>query len=277
VIAGPDRKPFSSGSGRLELANAIASTENPLTARVIVNRVWTWHFGRGLVTTTSDFGMRSDPPSHPELLDWLAARFVADGWSIKKLHRLIVLSRTYQQSSVDRPEVSRVDPENRLLGRMNRLRMDFESQRDSMLFVAGRLDPTPGGRAVNLFSPPYSTRRTIYGFVDRQNLPGTLRTFDFANPDQHCPRRHETSVPQQALYLLNSPFVQQQARALAHRTTETDPTRRIEQLYRLAYGRLPTPDEVALGLKFIGSDTSESVWTRYAQVLMVSNEFEFVD
>ncbi len=277
VIAGPDRKPFSDGSGRLELAKAIASPDNPLTARVIVNRVWAWHFGKGLVTTTSDFGMRSDPPSHPELLDWLAARFMADGWSIKKLHRLIVLSHTYRQSSVDRPEVTGVDPENRLVGRMNRLRMDFESQRDSMLFVAGRLDPAPGGRGVNLFSPPFSTRRTIYGFVDRQNLPGTLRTFDFANPDQHCPRRHETSVPQQALYLLNSPFVQQQARALAQRTNEIDPSRRIEHLYRLAYGRMPTPDEVRLGLKFIGSDTTESVWTRYAQVLMVSNEFEFVD
>ena len=277
VAAGPDRKPFTHGSGRLELAQAIVSPKNPLTARVLVNRVWAWHFGRGLVATTSDFGMRSDPPSHPELLDWLASRFVADGWSIKKLHRLILLSKTYQQSSADRPELSRVDPENRLLGRMNRWRLDFESQRDSMLFVAGQLDLRQGGRAVDLFAAPYSTRRTIYGFVDRQNLPGTFRTFDFASPDQHCPRRYQTTVPQQALYLLNNPFVQQQTRNLAKRAADADARHRIEQLYRLTFGRLPSPDEVRLGLEFIGSDQTDGVWTRYAQVLLASNEFAFID
>jgi hypothetical protein len=277
VIAGPNRKPFGDGSGRLDLAKAIASPDNPLTARVLVNRVWAWHFGQGLVRTPSDFGVRSEPPSHPELLDWLAARFVADGWSIKNLHRLIMMSQTYQQAGTDRPELTRIDPENRLLGRMNRTRLDFESQRDTLLFVAGQLDSTVGGPPLDLFATPFIPRRTIYGFVDRQNLPGTLRTFDFASPDQHCPQRHETTVPQQALYLLNSPFVQQQARAAARRTIDSDPPRRIEQLYAFIFSRKPAAEEVRLGLAFIGDDKTEAAWVRYAQVLMVSNEFAFVD
>ena len=214
---GPNRKPFTNGSGRLDLAKAIADPKNPLTARVFVNRVWMHHFGKGLVGTPSDFGVRCDPPTHPELLDYLADRFVKDGWSVKKLHRLILLSDTYRQRSDDRPECVKVDPENRLLWKFNRQRLDFEAMRDSMLAVAGRLDVTIGGPAVDLLAQPFVPRRTVYGFIDRQNLPGLFRTFDFASPDTHAPQRYTTTVPQQALFLMNSPFAVQQAKAIAAR------------------------------------------------------------
>src|SRR5207248_692920 len=202
VLAGDSRQPFKTGSGRLELARAIASPDNPLTARVLVNRVWIGHFGQGLVRTPSDFGVRSDPPSHPELLDWLARRFVQDGWSVKRLHKTIMLSATYQQASTGPAELYGLDPDNRLLARQNRRRLDFESMRDSVLSAAGRLDPALGGRSVDLFKAPFSTRRTVYGFIDRQNLPGTMRAFDMASPDQHSPQRFQTTVPTQSLFLM---------------------------------------------------------------------------
>ena len=217
VVAGEERQPFHEGSGRLEMARMIASPANPLTARVIVNRVWMHHFGAPLVGTPSDFGMRSDLPTHPELLDYLASRLVADGWSLKQLHRLIMLSSAYQQASAARPECQSVDFENHLVWRMNRRRLDWESTRDSLLAAGGSLDLTLGGPAIDIFAKPYSKRRTIYGLIERQNLPGVLRTFDFATPDTHSPKRFVTTVPQQALYLMNNPFVVEQARRLAGR------------------------------------------------------------
>lgn len=287
VIAGDQRRPFREGSGRLELAKAIASPENPLTARVFVNRVWAWHFGKGLVDSLSDFGIRTPPPSHPELLDYLAARFMADGWSVKKLHRLIVLSSTYRQASTVTPgtpaatgqvdAIAASDPENRLLARMNRRRLDYETMRDSLLFVAGRLDRTMGGPAVDADRNPKASRRTIYNFIDRQNLPGVLRAFDFASPDTHCPQRFVTTVPQQALYLMNHPFVEEQAKALAQRASGTTPQRRIETLYRIALGRLPKPEETTLALDYIQNEPDNKGWERFAQVLLASNEFMFID
>jgi hypothetical protein len=288
VLAGEHRRPFTGGSGRLELARAIASRDNPLTARVLVNRVWMHHFGKGLVRTPSNFGLRGEPPTHPELLDYLAATFVDEGWSIKKLHRLIVLSQTYRQSSDNDPGYDRADPENRLLGKMNRRRLDFEALRDSLLAAAGRPDPRMGGKAVDLVAAPFSTRRAVYGFIDRQNLPGVFRTFDFASPDTSSPQRHETTVPQQALFLLNSPFVVEQARRLAARpdvSAREGDAERITYLYRLLYGRPAEPDEVALGLGFLAEARREgpaggsglSAWEKYAQVLLLSNEFAFVD
>ncbi len=211
VLSGPDRKPFHQGSGRLELAEAIASRSNPLTARVLVNRVWLHHFGSALVATPSDFGLRSDPPTNPELLDYLAARFMEEGWSIKKLHRLIMLSAMYQQSSDDNAVFAKADPNNRLLWRMNRQRLDFEPMRDTLLAVAGKLDLTAGGHAVDIIDPA-STRRTVYGYIDRQNLPNLFRAFDLASPDASSPRRFYTTVPQQALFFMNSPFVINQAK-----------------------------------------------------------------
>jgi mono/diheme cytochrome c family protein len=290
VVAGEKRQPFRQGSGRLELARAIADRNNPLTARVLVNRVWLHHFGFGLVRTPSDFGLRGDPPTHPELLDWLAATFMDNGWSIKKLHRLILLSSTYQQASGGDPRLLEMDPDNRLLARMNRRRLDFEAMRDSLLYVAGRLDTTMGGRAVELTTVPFSTRRSVYGFIDRQNLPGLFRTFDFASPDTSTPQRYTTTVPQQALFLMNSPFVIEQARHFLQRPDVAGQTKdeaKINRMYQLAYGRAAEADEIALGLGFLADARKSneaktavlplSAWEQYAQVLLLSNEFAFVD
>jgi hypothetical protein len=254
ALSGEARPSFSQGGGRLELARAIASPENPLTARVWVNRVWMHHFGQGLVTTPSNFGRRGEPPSHPELLDWLASRFMAEGWSTKKLHRMILLSSTYRQASDDRPEGRKVDPDNRLLWKMNARRLDFEAMRDSLLAVSGRLDPRMGGPAEVLTSQPYCRRRSVYGFVDRLNLSGVLMSFDFANPTAHAPGRHFTTVPQQALFMMNSPFMREQGRGLAARLEAAgagSPEDRIGRLYRWVFGRTPTAAERAAGLRFL--------------------------
>ncbi len=283
VLAGEQRKPFTQGSGRLEMAQLIASRDNPLTARVMANRVWGWHFGAGIVRTPSDFGLRGDPPTHPELLDWLAATFMQDGWSIKKLHRVIMLSNTYQQSSDVDAKRMNADPENRLLARMNRQRLDFESLRDSLLATANRLDDKMGGPPVEITKAPFATRRTVYGFIDRQNLPGLFRTFDFASPDATVPQRYQTTVPQQALFLMNSPFTIEQAKAFANRPDVAKLTKmeeRVERMYRLAYGRTPDADELALAKKFLSAvpPTSKlTPWEEYAQVLLLANEFAFVD
>jgi Protein of unknown function (DUF1553)/Protein of unknown function (DUF1549)/Planctomycete cytochrome C len=264
VLSGPGRRPFTHGSGRLELARAIASRDNPLTARVMVNRVWLHHFGAGLVETPSDFGTRCAPPSHPKLLDWLALRFMEEGWSIKKLHRLIMLSSVYQQQSGAPAEAqaARVDPENRWLWRMNPRRLDFEAMRDSLLAVSGRLDLSLGGRAADLFQKPFSARRSVYGHIDRQFLPGVLRMFDYANPDMHSPERAETTVPQQALFFLNSPFVLERAQALAAESetgneNRTTPEARVRRLFALAFQREPSPIEVGAGLEFLRSAQAE--------------------
>ncbi len=254
VLDRDDRVPFTDGSGRLELARAIANPENPLTARVFVNRVWAHHFGKPLVATPSDFGLRSDPPSHPELLDCLARRFMDDGWSIKNLHRMIVLSATYRQASLDRADGAAADPENRLLWKQNRRRLDFESMRDSLLAASGALDLAQGGPAIEMFNPPFMARRTLYGLVERQNLPSVFRSFDFATPDAHAPQRYETVVPQQALFLMNSPFVVEQARTFAARqelTACADPDARALAMFRLTYQRDPNPEEAALVRDFL--------------------------
>jgi hypothetical protein len=257
------RAPFAQGSGRLELARAVVGS--PLAARVIVNRVWAQHFGAGLVTTPSDFGTRSDPPSHPALLDWLARRFIADGGSLKKLHRLILTSATYRQSSADRPDARKADPENKLLWRRTPRRLDFEAMRDSILVVSGSLDPAMGGPSEVLTAQPYSRRRSVYGFVDRLNLSNVLMSFDFANPTSHAPRRHFTTVPQQALFLMNSPFLMDQARRLAA-LSEGEPEARIRALYRRVYGREATLTEIAAGRRFVetvspGPPTPPRVWS----------------
>ena len=244
------------------MAKAIASPDNPLTARVWVNRVWLHHFGAGLVGTPSDFGLRSEPPTHPKLLDWLALRFIADGWSTKSLHRLIMLSRVYQQASVDDPVQGKVDPANRLLWRMNQRRLAFEAMRDSFLQVSGQLDSQVGGRSVDLTSYRSSRRRTLYGFVDRLNLPNVYRAFDFANPRVHSPQRHRTITPQQALFLMNNRFSAEVARRLASRPEvvgHEDVEAGVEQLYRLVYGRRASPDEITLARRYLKSATPEPV------------------
>jgi len=258
ILAGKSPPPFTDGSGRLELAQAIASRDNPLTARVLVNRVWLHHFGEGLVRTPDDFGTRSEPPTHPELLDYLAWQFMEDGWSLKKLHRRIMLSAVYQQSSDDNPRYAQIDPDNRFLWQMNRRRLDFEALRDTVLAIGGKLDLTLGGPSVQLTAEPYSTRRSIYGFIDRNRMANLYLAFDFANPDLTTGRRDNTIVPQQALFMMNSPLVVEQARALVRREdfrTQTKEEDRLRLLYKLIYQRAPTSVETKLALDYLHSDT----------------------
>ncbi len=301
VLEGAERKPFVQGSGRLELAQKIVSDDNPLTARVIVNRIWMHHFGQPLVDTPSDFGVRTAKPVQADVLDYLAALLRESGWSLKTLHREIVLSATYRQSStrVDSqtggselatsvstspPDPRTIDPENRLLWRMNRRRLEFEPLRDSLLFVAGRLDTTMGGRPADLIEAPFSRRRAVYGFIDRQDLPNLLRVFDFASPDQSAANRPQTTVPQQALFLMNSPFVIEQAQALAARpevaSAATD-AEKIAALYRIVFARSPSDAEQQVALDFVQStqagSTPLSTREQLAQLLLLTNEFTFVD
>ena len=281
VYTGNRVRPIERGSGRLALADSIASEDNPLTARVIVNRVWAWHFGRGLVETSSDFGVRSAPASHPELLDHLAAWFVRNEWSIKRLNRYIMHSKTWQQSSVDRPALRGMDPDNRLLWRKNRRRMGFETMRDSMLFVSGQLDHHAGGPPLE--KAPDDTanrRRTLYSFVDRENLPDVFRVFDFPCPDISAPGRSRTTVPQQSLFLLNNPFVLARAEALAKRLANGTNEARVAALYRATLGREPEPEELRLAKRFVaqsGLSKATLPWQELAQALLLSNEFMFVD
>jgi hypothetical protein len=286
VLSTNDPPRFSKGSGRLELAQAIASKDNPLTARVIVNRVWAWHFGRGIVGTPSNFGQLGERPTHPELLDDLAARFVENGWSLKWLHREIMLSATYQQSSEASAQARVIDPDNRLLGHMNRRRLEVEAFRDALLAVSGQLDSTFGGPTIDL-NGAQNRRRTVYAKVSRHELNGLLRLFDFPDANITSERRTETTVPQQQLFVLNSPFFIGQAKALAARVgaEERDDPARVRRAYLLAYGRPATDAEVALGLHYLGGkdDAAEASrngltrWERYAQTLLAANEFLYVD
>ncbi len=254
ILSPASRPAFKNGSGRLELAQAIVDPKNPMTARVMVNRIWQHHFGEGFVTTPDDFGNQSAPPSHPELLDYLAATFVENGWSIKKMHRIIMLSSVYQETSANNPRYAQQDPENRLLWRANIKKLEFEAVRDSLLALGGRLDTTMGGHPVNLGATPYSTRRTIYGMVDRGNLPEVYNQFDFANPDMTTGKRYDTIVPQQSLFMMNSPLVVEQARNVITRADfrNTDNSeKKIKLLYNIIYQRDPTSVEINIGLAFI--------------------------
>ena len=257
LISGPDRQPFQHGSGRLEMAREIANPRNPLTARVMVNRIWQHHFGIGLVATPSDFGTRAETPSHPELLDWLAARFIEEGWSVKAMHRLILTSAVYQQASSpgDAAAMNTFrthDPDNRLLSPFPSLRLDFEQQRDAMLAVSGDLNLDMVGRPLELLDDA-NLRRTVYAYVDRQFLPGTFRTFDFANPDIHVAVRHETTVPQQALFFLNARFAADRARSLARRLDAMEPEARVRALHQSLFQRDASPEEIRAALAFIAS------------------------
>jgi len=275
VLSRKSPTPFKNRSGRLELARAIVDPSNPLTARVMVNRIWQHHFGTGLVPTSSDLGLRAEPPADPELLDWLALRFIQEGWSIKAIQRLIVTSATYQQASLEPPGKSITSPIS-LPSPFPLRRLDFEQLRDAMLAVSGELDPTLGGKPTPLLDAS-NRRRTLYALVDRQYLPGTFRTFDFANPDIHVAVRHQTTVPQQALFFLNGPFAASRARALAQRlslpqshvaTRDSDAAKthpnnseRLTALYRSVLQRDPTPREIAAAQHFIEAAASEPIPT----------------
>jgi hypothetical protein len=248
------RAEWTKGSGRVELARAIADPANPLTARVLVNRLWQQHFGAGFVTTPDDLGNMSSPPTHPELLDWLATRFIASGWSIKQLQRTIVLSSTYQQAGTANPAAAAVDAGNRLLWRANLRRLGFEEVYDSLLAIAGTLDRTIGGKSIMPASNSFGTRRSLYTYIDRRNPPELLAQFDFPNPDTPTGRRYETTVPQQALFLMNSPLVVETARRLSHRpefvALQSDRDR-VTSLYLAIFQRPPGAREVELGLAYV--------------------------
>jgi hypothetical protein len=279
VLCGGEPRPFQLGSGRAELAEAIADPHNPLTARVLVNRVWALTFGRPLVGTPSNFGALGERPSHPELLDDLAVRFVEAGWSLKWLLREIVLSTAYGQSGRADSRQRAADAENRLLGRMNRRRLSVEAWRDAILAAAGNLEGTVGGPSVNP-QDPRERRRTVYSAVSRLELNRMLALFDYPDPNVHADRRVETTTPLQKLFVLNSPFLVAQARALAGRLNaeEDADSQRIERAYRLLYGRAPTEAEVQLGIEFLqGGDEHATRWQQYAHVLLAANELLFVD
>jgi hypothetical protein len=286
VLAREDSKPEAfEGSGRLELASAVTDPANPLTARVVVNRVWHHHFGFGIVRTPSNFGNLGERPSHPQLLDWLASELVASGWSLKALHRQLMLSAVYQQSSGPNARGSDVDPENRLLGRMHRRRLEVEPWRDAMLAVSGTLDRTLGGPSFDLASAD-GHRRTYYGAVSRHRLNDLLRLFDFPDPNITSDRRTVTTVPLQQLFVLNSEFMVRQARALAARVeAETsDDSQRVRRAYLLLYSRQPSDDEMRLGIEFLRSAAEASdatgdlsPWQQYALALLGANEFAFID
>ena len=267
---------------RLDLANSIASKTNPLTARVIVNRVWQAHFGRGLVSTPSNFGKLGGPPSHPELLDTLAVGFMEHGWSLKWLHRQIVLSATYQLSSANDQANAAIDGDNTYLWKSTRHRLDIEQWRDGLLSVAGHLDPTAGGPTYNL-ADANNKRRTVYAKISRHELDGLLRLFDFPDANVTADKRTSTTVPQQQLFALNSEFMTIQAKAFAARIEKaaSDDGERVKAAYRMAYQRTPSDKELSLGTKFTATKANPADkltrWQQYAQILLASNELMYVD
>jgi mono/diheme cytochrome c family protein len=279
VLSGKESKPFTRGSGRLELAKAIVTDGAPLAARVAVNRVWKHHFGRGLVDTPSDFGRQGERPSHPELLDDLAARFVENGWSLKWLHREVMLSATYRQAS--KPDASKqaLDPDNRWLWRMNRRRLEVEPWRDAMLAANGTLRAELGGPPLEL-TDANNRRRTLYGVVRRRDLTDLLRLHDFPDPLMSSAGRIPTTTPLQQLFALNGPLLRREAALLAKRLEADEPAggaARVRRAYDLLFNRAPTDKELRLALAYLGEKPDAGDWGRYAHVLLGSNEFLFID
>ena len=280
VLAQNEPKSFTQGSGRLELAEAIADPNNPLTARVIVNRVWSIFFGRGLVATPSNFGQLGSLPSHSELLDDLAVRFMENNWSIKWLVRELVLSSTYQQNSqiISRNEL--IDPTNIYLWRMNRRRLSVEQWRDSILAASNNLDRR-GGESLEL-TDAKNVRRTIYGRVSRKKLSDILIQFDYPDANVHSAKRSDTTTAIQKLFIINSSFMVEQAKGLAKRITgdssATDLTH-IQSTYALLYNRQPTREETDLGLAFLRLPAEGKLtrWEQYSHALLAANEMMFVD
>ena len=290
VLAGKDQPEAPTGSGRLELAKWISSANNPLTARVIVNRVWLWHFGEGLVRTPNNYGLRGEAPTHPELLDWLASRLVASGWSIKSLHRLIMDSATYRMTSAISDTAFREDPENRLWSRFERRRLTIEELRDSYLQISGRLDAEVGGdtdlgsrklvefdRNNRRIDPDDYTRRSIYLPLMRNKLPNLLGLFDFGDATTANGKRSVTNVAPQALYLMNSDFAQTTAQGVASRLKGSN-TERVRQAYRTVLARSPSEDESGKALQFLQAYSDEgSAWTSLCKMLLASNEFHYIE
>jgi hypothetical protein len=289
-------------SGRLDLARGIVAPDNPLTARMLVNWAWTHHLGSGLVATADDLGLRGEPPTHPELLDDLARRFVTEGaWSLRWLHREIVTSRTWRQSAALRPDLVDADPDNRLLARAERRRLDWEAWRDSLLMAAGSLASLPagslaslpagsrGGPGIDPLAPAHMNARSLYARLDRQNVPGMLRSFDIANPDTAVHVRPHTTVPQQALAALNAPLVVEAARRAADRVThevgdDAPPATFVSGLWRAVLARSPHDDERAAAVVWLANEEALDTpaagmpaRARLAHALMATAEFQYID
>ena len=287
-------------SGRLQLAEWIAHRDNPLTARVFANRAWHHLFGRGIVRTVDNFGATGERPSNPALLDHLAARFIAQGWSVKKLVREILLSRAYQMASTHSAANAKLDPDNTLFWKMNQRRLDAESMRDGMLATAGQLNPSPYrgsvltqvgavnlGRSLQNLERLQSTEfayRSVYLPVARQAVPEVLKTFDFAEPSIIVGRREITTVPTQALFLLNSKFVTKQASAMAERVLKAGSDKeRVNLAFHLAFDRPSTADEQARTTAFLaecnaeGQEAELKAWATVCQALLASAEFRYLN
>ena len=305
VMLGAHPAEFSAtASGRLQLAQWLTDPQHPLTARVFVNRVWRWHFGRGLVRTTDNFGLLGEAPTHPELLDWLARRFIKDGWSLKSLHRMILNSSTYQQGSIAHPRSQEIDPENRLLGRFNLRRLSAEEVRDSLLAVSGQLDPTIGGPVLKVKNRGYlfdhtsidltdytSVRRSLYLPVIRNNVYDLFQLLDFPDPSVPTGDRATSTVAPQALLMLNSDFVMQSADKLVERlgTESESDADRLSALILLVYGREATPEEIQSQALFLGEidnaltaieadsvKRKRQAWNALCHTVLAANEFIYV-
>jgi hypothetical protein len=276
IIAGKEPPPFTEGSGRLELARSVVAANNPLTARVIVNRVWGWHFGEPLVRTPSNFGMLGEKPTHPELLDWLAADFMEHGWSLKRLHRQILLSSTWQMSSRFNKEKFTKDGDNRLLWRMNPRKLEAEAWRDSLLAITGELEREPGGPSSEAIWN--SKRRTLYIKISRSGdvfeSDGFLRLFDLPSPAATSEKRVTTTVPQQYLFMMNSAFMMARSEALGNwmREQPGELPQQLHATYLRLYSRAPEPSEIELGSQWLGTISEPERWHRYAQVLLSAHE-----
>ncbi|MBM3764159.1 MAG: DUF1553 domain-containing protein [Acidobacteria bacterium] len=275
VLCEGEPAPFQQGSGRAQLAEAIVDPKNPLTARVMVNRIWQHHFGRGIVRTPSNFGRMGERPTHPELLDYLATRFIETNWSMKAIHREILLSNTYAMSTAN--PAAEKDPDNKLLSRFElKHRLDMETLRDSVLAVSGKLDTKIGGAATPLTDD--NKRRSLYLTVSRTRLDSTMALFDFPDANASTDERPVTAGPLQGLYWLNSKFVAEQARALDERITKEagpDARAKIDRAYKLLFARSADPEEVKIGLEYVAS--GQKAWPRYLQVLLGSGEFSSVN
>ena len=276
IIGGKERKKYSEGSGRIELSNSVIDPSNPLTARVIVNRIWGWHFGHGLVRTPSNFGTIGEKPSHPLLLDWLASNFIQEGWSIKKLHKIILSSSTWQMSSDYNKEKFDKDGDNKMLWRYRPRKLEVESWRDTLLSVTGELDKkvggSPDGEILN------SKRRTLYATIsrtgDRFQSDAFLRLFDFPAAVSTSPKRSTSVVPQQYLFMMNSSFMSARAKHLGKQLFDSanDTSSTIESAYQRLYSRLPDSNERDLANKWLGNSPSQKNWELYAQVLLSAHE-----
>jgi hypothetical protein len=294
-VAGENQPAVESGSGRLQIARWMASKDNPLTARVMVNRIWKHHFGNGIVRSTDNFGKMGEAPSHPELLDYLASEFMSSGWSVKAMHRMILLSSAYQMSSLGSEAASKADPTNKLLQHMPVLRLEAEAIRDSILATSGTLDGTLFGPSIPPHISQYQDgrgkpktgpldgagRRSIYIQVRRNFMTPLFLAFDYPTPISAIGSRTVSTVPSQALMMMNNEFVAQQASKWAERViSETpDATQRVQQMYVTAFARPAEPSEVASILSFIkaqGARQEQAVWSDVAHVLFNSAEFLYV-